>query len=109
VLLAALLTPQAGRAGRARSFLTTLVIGGGVVALALTLDYKSPIPQSVLAKASRHSDASSLAMLREILAQAFLPHVLYLPALPFLAIGIVRTLRSALPLSMLVYSRSRSS
>ncbi len=102
VLLAALLGLHALREHRPLRFLVPLAIGGGLVALALTLGYGSPIPQSVIAKASRHADAGALATVEQILTQAFLPHVLYLTALPFIAIGMPRALRSALPISMLV-------
>jgi hypothetical protein len=101
VLLAGLLSLHAWQEHRARRFLVPLLVGGGLIALALTLAYGSPIPQSIVAKASRHSDASALATMREILVQAYLPHAQYWPALPFVAIGIVRALRSALPLSIL--------
>ncbi len=72
-----------------------IVIGGVTIAILSSL-YGSPIPQSVIAKASMRpvdQDGIAFERLKSIWSQAFLPHVALLPLLPFVAYGVWRAVR----------------
>ncbi|MFN0244168.1 MAG: glycosyltransferase family 87 protein [Planctomycetota bacterium] len=63
--------------------------------------YGDVIPQSVRAKSAMPPPAGGGVFVKrwlEILGQAFLPHVLYLPLVPLVAWGLVRTLARQSPL-----------
>jgi len=81
-------------------FALPVVVVGVLYAGLLYAVYGSAIPHSVVSKAGRHGDAALLETLREILAQAFLLRLAYLPLLPLAAWGAVRTLREPGPLRL---------
>ncbi len=67
------------------------LVGVAYTALLISV-YGSPIPHSVTSKAQVHGGSPLFATWAEILTQAFLPRRVYLPLLPFVALGLVRSL-----------------
>jgi hypothetical protein len=92
VLLVGVLALEARRRDSLKRFLLPVMILGLLYAGLLAVVYGSPIPQSVSAKASRHSGAGWLDTWSEITRQAWLPSRLYLPALPLVVLGFWRGL-----------------
>ena len=93
VLLVAILAFFAHQKRQLASFLLPVLVLGLVYAGTLTWVYGSPIPQSISAKASRHSGATTLDTWLEIGRQAWLPSLMYLPLLPVVVYGTARGLR----------------
>jgi len=94
--------PLLGRWSSFVRFLSPVAVIGVVYTALLVWTYGSPIPQSVVSKASVHGDSPLLDTWREIAQQAFLPRRLYLPALPFVLFGLVRSLRMRFALRGLI-------
>jgi hypothetical protein len=102
LILAALLALSARRRGETRRFLVPLFVAGGAYVGFLWAWYASPIPQSVIAKAARHSDNPALDALGSILRQAFLPRLAYLPAALLALLGLARAGRAPAELGHVV-------
>jgi len=75
-----------------------VVLIGALYSWLLVLRFGSPIPHSVISKASRHSLSSFWSTWSEIGRQAFLPRVIYLPLLILALRGLPRLVSADSPL-----------
>ncbi len=95
VLLVAILAAVHLRSTRqALAFLSPVAAIGLASLAALWISYGHPLPQSVRAKAATHGLGLRIHRMLQVLQQAFLPLAWTAPALPLVALGCVRALRS---------------
>jgi hypothetical protein len=106
ILLVAQLTGNRERRASFGRLIVPMLVLGGLAALVLTLQYGSPIPQSVVAKSQMPTadpDGLALSRLKTIWTQSFLPHKALIPALPFVAYGLWHALRGKRALRLYSY------
>lgn len=101
ILLLTQIQHRRERPGGLIRLLAPMIVIGGLAVIVLTLQYGSPIPQSVVAKSQMKPpdpDGQTVSRLRLILEQAFLPNKWFLPVLPIVVFGLWHSLRARLSL-----------